>query len=583
MQRPSSHGNAVRSKNSDGVDSKSDEAVPPVPAIPKAFESPNQLSEEPFFESFEVQDTQKPIPTNPRDSKMAVSSNDDKFAKDSKVRRRFTLSSRTDQTKPAATRQNPNVARLPPLNLLPLSTHTTEKIAQLPQQTLGKHHGQMTPPQRQHANRSPTTPMTASRATFPTFEAHDQHPLPKPGQGKQSNQQPLLSTRANRSGASSSTTFFTPSPVFERARPLADRAMPTESSEALVNQIRHTTSQPGFASIGAVSTPDISQGSSREGRETTLKSDISTRQPDERTIPTPTRRKMSLGFRRSSSKASREIMGADGSPVISMNDSAKMPPPVIPAPKLWPEPAGRSARTGLENGNLSRPLEISRNASESAGLSTKLPRTGGVSAEPLSATPDRKSSYLSPMQRFLTSRNASTSEKSLLYPRKADYGDVAAEEEMRKLASRRKEFETAAKEVVELQKRASAKERMSPGQATRVANLNIFERGEVIDYSDVFFCGTKTAKKHTGDLESSHSNFGYDDERGDYNIVVGDHLAYRYEVVDLLGKGSFGQVVRCIDHKAGKLVAVKIIRNKKRFHQQALVEVNILQRLRDWV
>ena len=76
---------------------------------------------------------------------------------------------------------------------------------------------------------------------------------------------------------------------------------------------------------------------------------------------------------------------------------------------------------------------------------------------------------------------------------------------------------------------------------------------------------------------------GYDDERGDYNIVMGDHLAYRYEVVDMLGKGSFGQVVRCIDHKSGMLCAVKIIRNKKRFHQQALVEVNILQRLRDWV
>ncbi|KAG9560409.1 kinase-like protein, partial [Aureobasidium melanogenum] len=50
----------------------------------------------------------------------------------------------------------------------------------------------------------------------------------------------------------------------------------------------------------------------------------------------------------------------------------------------------------------------------------------------------------------------------------------------------------------------------------------------------------------------------------------------------VLGKGSFGQVVRCIDHKLGTLCAVKIIRNKKRFHQQALVEVNILQKLKEW-
>ena len=41
--------------------------------------------------------------------------------------------------------------------------------------------------------------------------------------------------------------------------------------------------------------------------------------------------------------------------------------------------------------------------------------------------------------------------------------------------------------------------------------------------------------------------------------------------------------MRCVDHKTGGLEAIKIIRNKKRFHQQALVEVNILQKLREWV
>jgi dual specificity tyrosine-phosphorylation-regulated kinase 2/3/4 len=116
-----------------------------------------------------------------------------------------------------------------------------------------------------------------------------------------------------------------------------------------------------------------------------------------------------------------------------------------------------------------------------------------------------------------------------------------------------------------------------------MASLNIFERGEIIDFKDIYFCGTQKAKKHVGDLKSQSANFGYDDDRGDYQIVIGDHLAYRYEVVDVLGKGSFGQVVRCVDHKTGGLVAVKIIRNKKRFHQQALVEVNILQKLREWV
>ena len=54
-------------------------------------------------------------------------------------------------------------------------------------------------------------------------------------------------------------------------------------------------------------------------------------------------------------------------------------------------------------------------------------------------------------------------------------------------------------------------------------------------------------------------------------LVMGDYLYYRYEIVDSLGKGSFGQVLKCLDHKTGEHVAVK----KKRFHCLALVKVNI--------
>ena len=154
---------------------------------------------------------------------------------------------------------------------------------------------------------------------------------------------------------------------------------------------------------------------------------------------------------------------------------------------------------------------------------------------------------------------------------------------MKRLASKRKETEQAARVLDSLKKRATPKERVGPQQALQIANINIYERGEIMDYKDVFFCGTQSAAKHSGDLSSETANFGYDDDRGDYTIAQGDHLSYRYEIIDLLGKGSFGQVVRCIDHKTGGLVAIKIIRNKKRFHQQALVEVNILQKLREWV
>ena len=112
-------------------------------------------------------------------------------------------------------------------------------------------------------------------------------------------------------------------------------------------------------------------------------------------------------------------------------------------------------------------------------------------------------------------------------------------------------------------------------------HLCAYEKEEVLNYDHVYFIGAGSGKKQASP-DHSTNNYGYDDDRGDYQIITGDHLAYRYEVVDTLGKGSFGQVLNCRDHRTGQSVAIKIIRNKKRFHHQALVEIKILDNLRKW-
>lgn len=122
---------------------------------------------------------------------------------------------------------------------------------------------------------------------------------------------------------------------------------------------------------------------------------------------------------------------------------------------------------------------------------------------------------------------------------------------------------------------------LTPAQAIKVhgTGLSDFESSEILEYPQVFFTGNPERKIRSS--PSASNNRGYDDERGDYQIVLHDHLAYRYEVLQTLGKGSFGQVVKCYDYKTNGLSAVKIIRNKKRFHHQALVEVKILEHLRE--
>ena len=107
--------------------------------------------------------------------------------------------------------------------------------------------------------------------------------------------------------------------------------------------------------------------------------------------------------------------------------------------------------------------------------------------------------------------------------------------------------------------------------------LSKFEQMEILEFSEVYYVGMK-ANKIRGD--SGDNNFGFDDERSDYKLIPGDHILYRYEVLQILGKGSFGQVCKCFDHKTKEFAAIKIIRNQKRFHRQGKVEIKVLDRLR---
>lgn len=76
-----------------------------------------------------------------------------------------------------------------------------------------------------------------------------------------------------------------------------------------------------------------------------------------------------------------------------------------------------------------------------------------------------------------------------------------------------------------------------------------FEMKEIKDLNDpnIYFLGSSIKSRQKAFLNMTKNNQkaeaevqkSLDDEEGYYNVILGDHLMYRYEVTKILGKGSF--------------------------------------------
>lgn len=84
----------------------------------------------------------------------------------------------------------------------------------------------------------------------------------------------------------------------------------------------------------------------------------------------------------------------------------------------------------------------------------------------------------------------------------------------------------------------------------------------------------------TKPLEPKYNN-GYDNEDSDYilyvNDVLGTEEGRKYIVLDLLGSGTFGQVVKCQNLSNQSVCAIKVIKSKPAYMNQSLTEVRLLE------
>eukprot|EP01062_Namystynia_karyoxenos_P044397 TRINITY_DN326_c0_g1_i2.p1 TRINITY_DN326_c0_g1~~TRINITY_DN326_c0_g1_i2.p1 ORF type:complete len:472 (+),score=147.38 TRINITY_DN326_c0_g1_i2:186-1601(+) len=97
--------------------------------------------------------------------------------------------------------------------------------------------------------------------------------------------------------------------------------------------------------------------------------------------------------------------------------------------------------------------------------------------------------------------------------------------------------------------------------------------------NDLFYSNKR--RQHAAQKSSTGTiyNDGHDDQNGNYLVQIGEEVAGRYIVQDVLGKGSFGVVVKAHDHRRDEAVALKVIKNKPQFTAQAKVEIDILTKL----
>ncbi|XP_050410933.1 homeodomain-interacting protein kinase 2 isoform X1 [Patella vulgata] len=89
---------------------------------------------------------------------------------------------------------------------------------------------------------------------------------------------------------------------------------------------------------------------------------------------------------------------------------------------------------------------------------------------------------------------------------------------------------------------------------------------------------TTTATNATNTTSKTSSS----SSEGDYQLVQHENLysmTSNYEVLEFLGRGTFGQVVKCWKKGTNEIVAIKILKNHPSYARQGQIEVGILSRL----
>ena len=107
--------------------------------------------------------------------------------------------------------------------------------------------------------------------------------------------------------------------------------------------------------------------------------------------------------------------------------------------------------------------------------------------------------------------------------------------------------------------------------------LTQYELFEISKYRQIYYLGRMCQKVRPN--KSLQHNLGFDDKENNLIIKNGDHIAYQYKVVSIMGHSENAVTTLCYDFAAKENVVLKVYANNESMKKQTELEIKTFERV----
>lgn len=121
----------------------------------------------------------------------------------------------------------------------------------------------------------------------------------------------------------------------------------------------------------------------------------------------------------------------------------------------------------------------------------------------------------------------------------------------------------------------------------KLLQYDIFELKKKNNIDDIYYLGDYSDDKihhYNQFILNRHNTHNYmylftNLSTNNYIVINDDHIDFKYQINGEIGRGAFGKVLQCYNHKNDNKCAIKIIKRIERYHRAADNEIKILKHI----